>query len=45
MVKITHAEDGGRGGEGTWEPATSGFTPGNENDDMKRFLAGGNIDV
>ena len=43
MVKITHAEDGGLGGEGTWEPATSGFTPGNENDDMKRFLAGGNI--
>ncbi|MCH7738675.1 MAG: molybdopterin-dependent oxidoreductase [Chloroflexi bacterium] len=43
MVKITLAEPGGRGGVGTWAPATSGFTPGNENEDMKRFLAGGFI--
>ena len=43
MVKITLAEPGGRGGVGTWAPATSGFTPGNENEDMKKFLSGGFI--
>jgi nitrate reductase alpha subunit len=45
MVKITLAEDGGRDGTGTWEPARTGFTPGKENDDMKRFLSGGFIET
>ncbi len=45
MVKITHAEDGGRNGVGTWAPAKTGFTPGNENEDMRRFLEGGFIET
>jgi nitrate reductase alpha subunit len=40
LVKITKAEDGGLGGKGIWGPARTGFTPGNENDFMKRYLAG-----
>jgi len=27
-------------GKGIWEPARTGFTPGNESDFMKRYLAG-----
>jgi nitrate reductase alpha subunit len=40
LVRVTKAEDGGMGGKGIWTPATSGFTPDNENDLMKRYLAG-----
>ncbi len=40
LVRVTKAEDGGRGGKGVWAPATTGFTPDNENDFMKRYLAG-----
>ncbi len=40
LVKITKAEDGGLGGKGVWAPAARGFTPGNERDVMKRYLAG-----
>ena len=40
LVKVTPAEDGGLGGKGTWEPASTGFSPGDENADMKRFLGG-----
>ena len=40
MVKVTKAEDGGIGGKGIWRPATKGFSPGNESEDMMRFLAG-----
>jgi nitrate reductase alpha subunit len=40
LVKITRAEAGGLGGRGVWAPATTGFTPDNENDFMKRYLAG-----
>jgi nitrate reductase alpha subunit len=40
LVKIEKAEDGGLGGQGVWAPATTGFTPGNENDAMKRYLKG-----
>jgi hypothetical protein len=29
------------GGRGAWAPATFGFTPGNENEAMNRYLAGG----
>jgi len=41
LVKLTKAEDGGPAGKGVWTPATSGFTPGNENDVMKQYLQGG----
>jgi len=41
LVRITKAEDGGIGGRGTWEPATTGYTPGNENDAMQTYLEGG----
>jgi len=40
LVKVTKAEDGGMRGKGIWEPARTGFTPGNESDFMKRYLAG-----
>ena len=40
LVRITKAEDGGLGGSGKWAPATTGFTPDNENDVMRRYLAG-----
>ena len=40
LVRVTKAEDGGMGGKGIWKPATSGFSPDNESDLMKRYLAG-----
>jgi nitrate reductase alpha subunit len=40
LVRITKAEDGGLGGRGIWAPATSGYSPDNESDAMKRYLAG-----
>ena len=40
LVRITKAEDGGLGGTGVWAPATTGYTPDNESDLMKRYLAG-----
>lgn len=40
LVKITKAEDGGLGGQGIWEPARTGFTPGNEVEFMNRYLRG-----
>ena len=40
LVRVTKAEDGGLGGQGIWKPATTGFTPDNESDVMKRYLAG-----
>ena len=45
LVKITKAEDGGLGGTGVWAPAAKGHTPGNESDALKRYLAGGVVDV
>ena len=44
LVKVTKAEDGGLGSKGVWEPARTGFTPGNENEVMKRYLDGGFIE-
>jgi nitrate reductase alpha subunit len=41
LVKVTKAEDGGLGGKGIWGPATTGFTPANENEIMKKYLSGG----
>jgi nitrate reductase alpha subunit len=40
LVRVTKAEDGGMGGKGIWQPATTGYTPDNESDFMKRYLAG-----
>lgn len=40
LVRIVKAEDGGMGGKGIWKPATTGMTPGNENDVMKKYLSG-----
>ncbi len=40
LVKVTKAEDGGLGGHGRWEPTLTGFTPGNENETMRDYLAG-----
>jgi nitrate reductase alpha subunit len=45
LVRITKAEDGGLGGHGIWKPATTGFTPDNESDFMKRYLAGDLVKV
>ena len=41
LVRITKAEDGGMNGVGLWKPATTGYTPSNENEAMKKYLAGG----
>ena len=30
LIKITKAEDGGIGGKGVWEPATRGYSPGED---------------
>jgi nitrate reductase alpha subunit len=40
LVKVTKAEDGGLGASGVWAPATTGYTPDNESESMKRYLAG-----
>ena len=40
LVRVSKAEDGGMGGMGMWKPATTGFTPDNESDFMKRYLTG-----
>lgn len=40
LIKITRAEAGGIDGQGKWAPATTGFTPGEENEVMKKYLAG-----
>ena len=40
LVRVTKAEDGGLGGRGIWKPATTGYTPDNENEIMKLYLAG-----
>lgn len=45
LVKITKAEDGGLGGTGKWAPGQTGMAPGGEDDFMKRYLAGGTVDV
>jgi nitrate reductase alpha subunit len=40
LVKVTKAEDGGMGGKGIWEPATTGFSPAGENEFMQHYLDG-----
>jgi len=41
LVRVTKAEDGGLDGKGVWAPATTGYTPGAENDTMRKYLGGG----
>ncbi len=43
LVKIAFAEHGGLDQKTAWEPAKTGFTPGNLNEEMKRFIKGGFI--
>jgi nitrate reductase alpha subunit len=45
LVRVTKAEDGGLGGKGTWAPATTGFTPDNENEFMQQYLAGALVKI
>ena len=45
LVRITKAEDGGLGGVGIWFPATTGFTPDNENDFMQAYLMGNLVKI
>jgi len=45
LVRVTKAEAGGMGGEGVWEPATTGFTPANEDEFMEKYLAGEIVQV
>jgi nitrate reductase alpha subunit len=40
LVRVSKAEDGGLGGKGVWKPATSGYTPDNESDFMRLYIAG-----
>jgi len=40
LVKVTLAEPGGLGGQGQWRPGTTGLSPGNESETMRRYLAG-----
>jgi nitrate reductase / nitrite oxidoreductase, alpha subunit len=40
LVRVAKAEDGGLGGKGIWKPATTGYTPDNENEVMTLYLAG-----
>jgi nitrate reductase alpha subunit len=40
LVRISKAEAGGLGGKGVWKVATTGYTPDNESDFMKRYLEG-----
>jgi nitrate reductase / nitrite oxidoreductase, alpha subunit len=40
LVRIVKAEAGGLGGKGIWKPATTGYTPGNENAPMQAYLDG-----
>ena len=45
LVKVSHAEKGGIGGKGNWEPAKVGLSPTHENAEMKRYLVGGFVKV
>jgi nitrate reductase alpha subunit len=45
FVKITRAEAGGIDGEGAWRPVTLGVRPTQESEAMKRYLAGGFVEI
>ena len=40
LVRVTKAEAGGQGAKGVWAPATTGYSPDNESESMKRYIAG-----
>ncbi len=40
LVRIIKAEDGGVDGKGVWYAATTGTSPGQESDEMERYLSG-----
>jgi nitrate reductase alpha subunit len=40
LVRVTKAENGGLNGQGVWAPATTGLSPGNESEWMKKYVAG-----
>jgi nitrate reductase alpha subunit len=40
LIKVTRAEPGGIGGRGIWAPATTGYTPGDENEAFEAYLRG-----
>ena len=40
LVRITKAEDGGLGGRGIWQPATTGRSPDAEDATMKAYIGG-----
>ena len=40
LVRVTKAEPGGIDGKSAWAPGQSGMSPGNEDERMKRYLAG-----
>jgi nitrate reductase alpha subunit len=45
LVKVVKAEDGGPGGKGPWEPATTGYAPTNETPQNRQYLAGGYVRI
>ncbi len=45
FVKITKAEPGGADLKGLWRPAQLGYRPTYESEEMKKYLAGGFIEV
>jgi nitrate reductase alpha subunit len=45
LIRITKAEDGGIGARGPWEPIRTGFTPGQENEFMIKWLKGEHIKI
>ena len=45
LIRITKAEDGGIGARGPWEPVRTGFTPGQENEFMIKWLKGDHIKI
>ncbi|GAB1722578.1 MAG: molybdopterin-dependent oxidoreductase [Nitrospira sp. CR1.1] len=45
LIRITKAEDGGIGARGPWEPVRTGFTPGQENEFMTKWLKGEHIKI
>ncbi|MCC7430044.1 molybdopterin-dependent oxidoreductase [bacterium] len=45
LVRVTKAEDGGMGGKGVWEIATTGYTPDNENAFMQEYLVGNLVKI
>ena len=45
IVSITKAEDGGLGGVGVWQPAKSGFSPGEKKPQNDQYLLGGFVQI